>query len=84
MKTPQIWRRASGSKGRPTLLWPSLPQVPGTRLISLLKDLQVDHDQAERVVVALLLGALLIIFLTVILSLVYLRETTTQVSVLST
>ena len=35
--------------------------------------------QAERVVVALLLGALLIIFLTVILSLVYLRETTTQV-----
>ena len=44
----------------------------------------MDHDQAERVVVALLLGALLIIFLTVILSLVYLRETTTQVSVLST
>merc|ERR1719500_813483 len=35
-------------------------------------------SQAERVVVALLLGALLIIFLTVILSLVYLRETTTQ------
>ena len=31
---------------------------------------------------ALLLGALLIIFLTVILSLVYLRETTTQVPIL--
>ena len=49
-----------------------------------LKDLEqlMPLLQAERVVVALLLGALLIIFLTVILSLVYLRETTTQVPIL--
>ena len=41
-------------------------------------DLWCHKSSTERIVVALLLGALLIIFLTVILSLVYLRETTNQ------